>query len=67
MSVAMTAVQNARKSERRKVERWNERRLWTWKDFQLYSLWKNLVMVEDSSSPTTNVAEEDPFNEDKVR
>ena len=28
---------------------------------------KILVMVEDSSSPTTNVAEEDPFNEDKVR
>lgn len=24
-------------------------------------------MVEDTSSPTTNVAEEDPFNEDKVR
>ena len=63
----MTAVQNAGKSERRKVGRWNEHRLYTWKDFQLYSLWKNLVMVEDTSSPTTNVAEEDPFNEDKVR
>ena len=53
--------------ENQKVGRWNAHRFYTWKDFQLYSLGKNLVMAEDTSSPTTNVAEEDPFNEDKVR